>query len=177
MIAKLAKNKIESEEGLNHLWISWDAFGPARDAKLLIRLPEGVRRKPNVSGFAEDELGRITIYETCVADEVLLELYTDADEPVMTGEAAVVVELAYRDAAGKSCNAVRTVPLEIVEEREMRDVLIDEEVADRVKRIRENGRKLADADALAHPLANRRRIARPEGSDLEKKYRIEGAAR
>lgn len=176
MIAKLAKNKIESEEGLNHLWIRWDAFGPARDAKLRIGLPKGVCRKPNLSGFAEDERGCIVIYETCAADEVLMELYTEADEPVMTGEAAIAVELVYLDAAGQSCSAIRKVPLEIVDESGMKDVAIDEEVASLVKRIRDNGRKLADADALAYPLANRRRIARSDCSDLEKKYRIEGKA-
>ncbi|XID94092.1 hypothetical protein ACF3MZ_06095 [Paenibacillaceae bacterium WGS1546] len=174
MIAKLAKNKIENEEGLNHLWIRWNAFGPARDGKLRIGLPKGVLRKPNLSGFAEDERGRIVIYETCVSDGVLLELYTEGPTPA--GKTAIDVELAYLDAAGQSCSAIRKVPLEIVEETEMLDVAIDQEVANLVKLIRENGRKLADADALAHPLANRRWIARSDCSDLEKKYRIEGRA-
>lgn len=174
LTVKSAKSKLERAEGMNHLWIRYGPVAGAADARIRFELPEGIYRRKNVSRFVENDAGEIIVYRPDLADELLVEIYTEA--PIGCGTITIVTQLAYTDAQGMWRKAECVTDMEVAEEEQMDDMRIDDEVAGKVReheRFGDGGEHTysdLEDNAAAKP------IPIPPGpySDLEKKYRIEG---
>ncbi len=162
-----AKSMLENEEGLNYVRVGWTPLGPGGSAKLCIALPPGVRRKPNLSGFEEDEAGRILVYEPNVADEIVLEIYSD--DPVPCGPATIVAEMAYEKPGQPAIAIVGTIEIEIAPEGDMDDLVVNPEVADLAAFLSRTTASRLIVDACLDPRTGRRSHAPLErGSDANR---------
>lgn len=169
---RMAKSKLENEEGMNHLWIHFKPMGDVENARIQIILPYGVFRKHNKSSFYENDAGEIVIFEPNVSDDFFIEVYTR--EPVSCGNKTIVVTLSYNDKKSNSHRFDQNVPIEIVEEDDMNDVILDEEVVTRMKELYQDQLGNSNQNLIVHDITKKISMHPEQSSDLEKKYRIDG---
>ncbi len=168
--AKLAKSHMEHEEGMNHLWIQMNCLNAQviTDVRVTIILPRGIQRSENLTGYAEETSGAILIGDLLEEQELFIEIYTK--DPVPCGREDVVIELFCKGA--KRFEYV--LPLLLVTEEEMEDLVIDEEVIARLKEMKTPPeRELKNSDSLFVVMRPPMHVISKEISDLEKKYRID----
>jgi len=168
--AKLAKSKMENEEGMNHLWIQINSADTQilADVKITIILPQGVQRSQNSNGYAEDASGAIWIGDFLEEQEFFIEIYTK--DPVPCGRENVIIGLFCKET--KRFEYV--LPLLMVTEEEMEDLVIDKEVIARIKEMKTPPeRELKNSDHLLVVMRPPMIVISKELSDLEKKYRID----
>ncbi|RKN86552.1 hypothetical protein [Paenibacillus ginsengarvi] len=171
MMCKLAKSVMENEEGLNHLLIKWGERSGDGLVRVRIRLPEGIYRKPNLSGYPETNSGDIVVAYGSKARQIVVELYTS--EPIDAGMKTVVIEAAFESEDGLLNWRQHAVSFEARLEDKMEDAEVDPEVAEVVKRLQPC--QASDPDYRFEKLTPLKpiRIAPLQLSDLEKKYRID----
>lgn len=167
-----AKSKIEHQEGLNHLWLQLQPIGHVTNARLQIVLPAGVFRRRNMSNFYENDAGEIVIYQPDVADDLIIEIYTQ--EPVRSGTKTILFVLSFEDANGTFNRLEHFVPIEVVHDDEMDDISTDEEVVKKIMELRPYSDGDKNGDVSEYYRSKTLRIDPGPYSDLEKKYRIEG---
>lgn len=177
--ARLAKTLLEHEEGLNYLWIRLvpgtdDTGQGIEQACLHIALPAGVRRLPNLSGYAERESGGIVIDDLHRPHDIFIELFTA--EPASCGSHTIRIAMQYRDIEGREGVLEHVILLTIVsEEEELESVVIDDEVVDRINRLQRGCDDRSGAsDPLEYGPGRLIRIDPYACSEPERKYRIEG---
>jgi len=153
---RLAKSKLENEEGLNCLLVGWKPFGPAKTASLTVALPTGVKRVPNPDGFEEEADGRIVIRRPDLPDELPIEIYTEEAAPI--GRYKIAIELVYVDGATARHAISAEIPLEIATEEDMVDLVVDKDIAAKIAAPGQSERRDAVvADACYDPILRRRR--------------------
>jgi hypothetical protein len=168
--AKLAKSRMEHEEGMNHLWIQMNDLDAQSlvDVRVIIILPQGVERLQNLNGYGEDSSGGIWLGDIVDAQELLIEIYTK--NPVPCGNENIVIELFCKE----SKKFEYVLPLLLVTEEEMEGLVIDEEVIARLKELKASPKHdLKEADQLFVVMRPPMYVISKEMSDLEKKYRID----
>ncbi|MCW9132781.1 hypothetical protein OF830_17930 [Bacillus paramycoides] len=174
MKIKLAKSMIENEEGTNHVLIEIPDSLSYVSANIAISLPSGLSRSKNENGFYEDEFATIFIDNISGKLQLLIELFTE--EPVSCGKEMIVVNLTYKDKEGQETHINESIPLLIVHEDEMDELIVDKEVIDLVKRFL-TGELMAEEDEdKDNGFVNiRPKILQINNqlSELEKKYRID----
>jgi ATP-dependent Clp protease protease subunit len=168
---KIEKSVMENEEGINHVWIQFQQLPGTEHiggVRVSLELPEGMHRLPNMNGYPENEFGAIEMGSPIKGSDVLIELYTEKAVPGDKGEISVIVD--YRNDRGQLQRHTHSTTINFANEDGMNDLLIDEEVAGRVKQLR--SRSLDDEweFTIIKPAAVS--LSR-ELSELEKKYRIE----
>ncbi|MHA7965449.1 hypothetical protein ACX93W_15050 [Paenibacillus sp. CAU 1782] len=165
---KLAKSKMENEEGMNHLWVQLlqdqDEKVQSQKSEIQIQLPKGIYRSINLNGFVENDREHIVID---VSDQdVIIEIFTQ--DAIQCGEMTIVVSLLTAETT-----VSKEVSFQVVEEDEMDMVEIDEQV---VERIKELSNVAPPYDAVTNVVSIQPRILekrKNEFSYLEKKYRID----
>ncbi|NMF00851.1 hypothetical protein [Aneurinibacillus aneurinilyticus] len=165
---KLAKSKMENEEGMNHLWIRIASFSSEnlKHAQVTIRLPDNIYRLENLNGYFEDENGSILLGSVLHEQDIMIEIYTQDEVPC--GESKITVSLSYRDNQDQTKEILRSIPLRLVTENEMDNVEIDEEVISRLKKRNESH---IEEKFVEFPLQTQ--YVSNELSSLEKKYRVD----
>jgi len=163
---KLAKTRMENEEGMNHLWVRLDRDETVETQKseIQIRLPKGLYRSPNLNGYVEDEREHIVV--EAHDQDVIVEIFTQ--DAIPCGEMTIAVSLL---TAGTT--VIKEISLQVVEEDEMDSVEIDEQVVQRVKAL---SSAAASFDAETNSVSYQPRIREQrvnEFSYLEKKYRVD----
>ncbi|WP_088833185.1 hypothetical protein [Paenibacillus tyrfis] len=173
IVARLAKQAMEHEEGMNHLWVRFDLpqAGSITDVRLAVDLPLGVHRSPNLNGYPETDLCIILLGNSPEDHDVFLELYTEEAAACGRAELGIVVE--YKDGETE-VRAVQGISLELKAEDDAEDWPVDEEVVERVKalqcRLQDRAAERAREFVIVPP------IVRPRSGyfeDWEKKYRID----
>jgi len=172
LTVRMAKSKLENEEGMNHLWVQFKPIGNVENARIQIILPCGLFRNHNLSSFYENEAGEIVIFEPNVSDGFFIEVYTR--EPVSCGINTIVVILAYNNEEGEFFRFEHIVPLEIVEEDDMNDVNLDEAVVTRIKELYQDQLGNSNQNLNVFNISKKNSLHPEQSSDLEKKYRIDG---
>ncbi|WCK54093.1 hypothetical protein PP175_22745 [Aneurinibacillus sp. Ricciae_BoGa-3] len=167
---RLAKSKMENEEGMNHVWIQITP-PPSyhlKNARLTLHLPPEVYRLENLNGYFEDEKGVILLGSVIQQEEIMIEIYTQQEVPLQKTQ--ITASLSYKDKQNQLVQVTSSIPLQLVAENEMDDAAIDEEVVSRLK-------KLSEANAYEGMSVQPIQIQyiASQLSDLEKKYRIDGA--
>ncbi|RWS39060.1 hypothetical protein EKA14_26275 [Bacillus mycoides] len=172
MKIKLAKSMIENEEGTNHILIEIHASLSYVSAEIAISLPNGVSRSKNENGLYENEFGTIFIDNTSENLQLLIEIFTE--EPMPCGKEMVVVELTYKDKQERATCINQSIPLLIVHEDEMDELVIDNEVIDLVKKFL-TGEMMIEEDEDSGFINIPPKIQQISNqlSELEKKYRID----
>lgn len=163
---KLAKSKMENEEGMNHLWVQLlrDDKVKSQNSEIQIRLPKGIYRSHNLNGFVENEQEHIVV--DALDQDVIVEIFTQ--DAIQCGEMTIVVSLLTAETT-----VGREISIQVVEENEMDMVEIDEQV---VERIKELSNAAPPYDAGTNIVSIQPRILEKrdnEFSYLEKKYRID----
>ncbi|AIQ62570.1 hypothetical protein PSTEL_05105 [Paenibacillus stellifer] len=163
---KLAKSKMENEEGMNHLWIQLlqDEKTQPQKSEIQIRLPKGIYRSNNLNGFVENEREHIVV--DAPDQDVIVEIFTQ--DAIQCGEMTIVVSLLTAETT-----VSQEISIQIVEEDEMDRVEIDEQVVERIKELRNTA---PPYDAGTDIISIRPRILEKrdnEFSYLEKKYRVD----
>jgi hypothetical protein len=125
---KLAKSKMENEEGMNHLLVQilQDEKVGSHKSEIQIRLPKGIYRSQNLNGLVENEREHIEV--DGFNQEILLEIFTQ--DAINCGDMTIVVNLI-------SCETTlsKEISIKIVEEDEMDMVEINEQVVERIKEL------------------------------------------
>ncbi|WP_373233115.1 hypothetical protein [Cohnella sp.] len=163
---KLAKSKMENEEGMNHLWVQLyrDEEVESQQAEIQIRLPKGVYRSHNLNGFVENDREHIVV--DAFDPDVIIEIFTQ--DAIPCGETTIVVSLWTAETT-----VSKEISILVVEEDEMDRVEIDEQVVERIKKL-SNAASPYDAGTNIVSLQPRILGKRDnEYSHLEKKYRID----
>lgn len=172
---KLAKSKMEHEEGMNYLWIRVPSPEVIiNKVRIEVTLPEGVFRSTNLNGYAEDEFGTILIDEFRRGQDVFIEFYTQ--NPVSCGEVKIDVIVGYYETKQKIKEVGESIPLILVCEEEMDDLIIDEEVVERLKDLSSfMNQNKENEDKETQFIIYLPQVAQLEEqiSELERKYRIE----
>lgn len=166
---KLAKSAMEHEEGLNHLWLRFvdDAIAEKTDSvQVSFRLPEGVLRLHNLNGFPEDRDGAIRLEAPLRGKDIVIEMYTLDTAPCGLWDVSAVLE--YRDGVGALRKYEQTIPMALVSEGEMQDIVVDEEVVRRVTSMRPSSSERWEFVRIP-PMF----LEHKEMSSWEKKYRID----
>ncbi|TVX91548.1 hypothetical protein [Cohnella terricola] len=163
---KLAKSKMENEEGMNHLWIQLFRDGKVQSQKseIQIRLPKGIYRSHNLNGLVENEREHIVV--DAPDQDVIIEIYTQAS--IQCGEMTIVVSLLTAETT-----VSKEISIQVVEEDEMDMVEIDDQV---VERIKELSHATPPCEEGTNFVSIQPRILEKrdnEFSYLEKKYRID----
>lgn len=163
---KLAKSKMENEEGMNHLWVQFfrDEKGEPQKSEIQIRLPKGIYRSHNLNGFVENEQEHIVV--DALYQDVIMEIFTQ--NSIQCGEMTIVVSLLTAETT-----VSKEISIQVVEEDEMDMVEIDEQV---VERIKELSNATSPYDEGTNNVSIQPRILEKrdnEFSYLEKKYRID----
>lgn len=165
---RLAKSKMENEEGMNHLWIHIHSLSSQtpRHAQITIHLPNGVCRLENLNGYFEDGDTSILLGSISHELDIMIEIYTQQE--VACGKTDISVNLSYTDAQNQKKELTSSIPLYLVSENEMDDVKIDKEVISQLEKLnKENaGEGLIRLPFQTQYLTN-------ELSSLERKYRID----
>ncbi|OBR65244.1 hypothetical protein A7K91_19860 [Paenibacillus oryzae] len=162
---KLAKSRMENEEGMNHLWIQlFRDEKIAEKSEIQIRLPEGIYRSPNLNGYVENAREHIVI--DGFDRDVIIELFTQ--EAVPCGERSIEVSLL---TAGTTISKEISIP--IVLEDDMDRVEIDEQVVERVKELSNAGPAFDMETTMVNISPRILKKSENEYSYLEKKYRID----
>lgn len=173
IVARLAKQVMEHEEGMNHLWVRIELprAGSITDVRLTVDLPEGVHRSPNLNGCPETDRGAILLGDSPEDHDVFLELYTE--EAAACGRTELRIAMEYKDGETE-VRAVQSISLELKAEDDKEDWPIDEEVVDRVKalqcRLQDRAAEPA-REFVILPTIIRQRSG--DFADWEKKYRID----
>ncbi|MFT9847181.1 hypothetical protein [Aneurinibacillus sp. REN35] len=162
---RLAKSRMENEEGMNHVWIHIPPL-PVKYAHIQVYMPDGIGRAENLTGYFENEAGMILLGTAAKGQDILLEIYTS--NPVPCGEYPLTISLYYEDARGRQKEVTHSLPLVLVAEEEMEDVLIDQGVVDQLKRLHDIQRQ--DDCIVMQPKTYE---ISSELAELEKKYRID----
>lgn len=172
MRIRLAKPVMENEEGMNHLWIQVNEY--IADGRIQIQLPYGIYRKKNLNEYPENESGIIELDKACSGCDVLIEIYT---EELVSFEACdIIVVLESRDQNNTQRRIIHSLPLTLVSEDRMNEVIMDEDVAARVKQLHNPFN-----DGTEKDLRNDWYVVIPpltaaqlnDLSELEKKYRVD----
>ncbi|MCC3372399.1 hypothetical protein [Cohnella sp. REN36] len=163
---KLAKSKMENEEGMNHLWVQLlqDEQVQSQKSEIQIRLPKGIYRSKNLNGLVENEREHIVV--DVFNRDVIIEIFTQ--DAIQCGEMTIVVSLLTAETT-----VSKEISIQVVEEDEMEMVEIDEQV---VERIKELSKVTLPYDAGTNMVSIQSRILEKrdnEFSHLEKKYRID----
>jgi len=164
---------MEQEEGMNHLWIQLFPvdFSPNDKAEILIDLPDGLYRAPNLNGYEESSSNGILL-DLSQDKDVLLELYTQS--PVNFGSAPIYVRLRYHDSENNRNELFRELTLQFVNGDEMDALEIDEHVIERVKEIVNPAANLSSShDDLVNIRPRTYEVRSNAYAYLEKKYRID----
>ena len=135
MKIKLAKSLMENEEGTNHLWIKIPTIASltAKHVQISIHLPKGLYRLKNLNGYYEDKSGTIFIDDFSKKDDLIIEIFTQ--EQISCKEEMINVDFKYKEKLVQEGRISQCILLSFVREDEMDYVVIDEEVADRVKQL------------------------------------------
>ncbi|MFC5470872.1 hypothetical protein ACFPPD_19475 [Cohnella suwonensis] len=163
---KLAKSKMENEEGMNHLWVQLlrDEKVESQKSEIQIRLPKGIYRSHNLNGFVENEREHIVV--DALDQDVIIEIFTQ--DAIQCGEMTIVVCLLTA-----ATTVSREISIQVVEEDEMDMVEIDEQVVDRIKEL---SNATPPYDEGTNIVSIQPRIFEKsdnEFSYFEKKYRID----
>lgn len=163
---KLAKSKMENEEGMNHLWIQLfrDEKVESQKSEIQIRLPKGIYRSPNLNGYVENEREHIAVEAR--DQDVIVEIYTQ--DAIPCGEMTIAVSLL---TAGTTIS--KEISIQVVEENEMDTVEMDAQVVERIKALSSDA---PPHDAGTNIVSIQPRIREKRDnqfSHLEKKYRID----
>ncbi|WP_163857671.1 hypothetical protein [Paenibacillus elgii] len=173
IVARLAKQAMEHEEGMNHLWVRFELprAGSIADVRLTVDLPEGVHRSPNLNGYPETDRGAILLGDSPEDYDVILELHTE--EAAARGRAEIGIAVEYKDGETE-VRAIQGISLELKAEDETEDWPVDEEVVERVKALQSSFKEKAAERAREFVIVPP--IVRPRSGyfeDWEKKYRID----
>lgn len=173
ILARLAKQAMEQEEGMNHLWVRFDLpnAGSITNVRLTLDLPQGVHRAPNLNGYPETDCGAILLGDSPEDHDVFLELYTE--ESAACGRAEIGIAVEYKEGETE-VRAAQGVSLELKAENEAEEWPVDEEVVDRVKALqcRLQGRAAEKArEFVILPPIIRQRSG--DFEDWEKRYRVD----
>ncbi|MNJ44768.1 hypothetical protein D3C77_398340 [compost metagenome] len=163
---KLAKSKMENEEGMNHLWIHIHkdkTFG-RHMSELQIRLPKGIHRSHNLSGFVENERAHIVV--DALGQDVIIEIFTQ--DAIQCGEKTIVVSLLTAETT-----VSKEISIHVVEEDEMDMVEIDEQVVERTKELSNADPPYDEVTNIVSIPPRILEIKDNEFSYLEKKYRVD----
>lgn len=173
ILARLAKQAMEHEEGMNHLWVRFELphAGSITDIRLTLDLPQGVHRAPNLNGCPETNCGVILLGDSPEDHDVLLELYTK--EAAVCGRAEIGIVLEFKDGETQ-IRAVHGVSLELKTEDEAEEWPVDKEVVERVKalqcRLQDRAAEKASEYVILPPIIRQRS---GDFEDWEKKYRVD----
>ncbi|WP_047154063.1 hypothetical protein [Aneurinibacillus tyrosinisolvens] len=167
---RLAKSKMENEEGMNHLWVRIHPLSSQvlKHAQLTIHLPNGVYRSENLNGYFENKSACMLLGSISHELNIMIEIYTQQEIPCRKTE--ITVSLSYKDGQGQPKEMTSSIPLVLVSEDEMDDMKIDKEVISQLEKINERN---ADEGLVGFPLQTQ--YLTNELSSLEKKYRIDCA--
>ncbi|MCM3273374.1 hypothetical protein [Paenibacillus elgii] len=173
IVARLAKQAMEHEEGMNHLWVRFELprAGSITDVRLTVDLPEGVHRSLNLNGYPETDRGAILLGDSPEDYDVILELYTE--EAAACGRAEIGIAVEYKDGETEVC-AIQGISLELKAEDETEDWPVDEEVVERVKALQSSFKDKAAERAREFVIVPP--IVKPRSGyfeNWEKKYRID----
>ncbi|MUT65696.1 hypothetical protein [Paenibacillus sp. NEAU-GSW1] len=161
---KLAKSKMENEEGMNHLWIQLFRDEKSPKSEIQIRLPNGIYRSNNLNGFVENERGHIVV--DAFDRDVIIEIFTQ--DAIQCGEMTIAVSLLTADTS-----VSKEISIQVVEEDEMDSVEIDEQVVERIKEL-SNAAPTYDSETNIVSIQPRILEKRDNAySHLEKNYRID----
>lgn len=164
---RLAKSKMENEEGMNHLWVRITPLSShnLKHARLTIHLPDNIYRLENLNGFFEDGNGSILLGSILHEQDIMIEIYTQHEVPC--GKNKITVNLVYEDNQNQIKEIVSSIPLYLVTENDLDDLTIDDEVISRLKKLNEIAQeKFVELPIKIQYVSNKL-------SDLEKKYRID----
>lgn len=172
---KLAKSKMEHEEGMNYLWIRIPSPKvTANKVRIEMNLPEGVFRSTNLNGYAEDEFGTILIDEFRRGQDVFIEFYTQ--NPISCGEVKIDVIVGYYENKLKIEELDESIPLILACAEELDDLIIDEEVVERLKdlsSIMNQNKENKDKETQFIIFPPQVIQLEKQISELERKYRID----
>lgn len=164
---KLAKSMMENEEGMNHLWIQVLRNEEVVSQKLVIQiqLPNGVYRSRNLNGYFENKREHIVIDP--LDQDVIVEIFTQ--DAIECGELTIEVTLT-------ACEITisKKIPIQVVEEDEMDRAEMDEQVLERIKRLRNANVPSNNVETTA--AFNQPKVLEIRDnpfSYLEKKYRMD----
>ncbi len=162
---RVAKSRMENEEGMNHLWIQLapDAKKTAK-SEIRIRLPEGIYRTPNLNGYVENAREHIVV--DSFDRDVIIELFTQ--EAIPCGKRSIEISLL---TAGTTVS--KEISIQIVQEDDMNMVEIDEQVVERVKELSNAGPACDMETTMVNIPPGILKKSENEYSYLEKKYRID----
>jgi ATP-dependent Clp protease protease subunit len=163
---KLAKPKMENQEGMNHLWVRLfrNEKAESQESEIQIRLPKGIYRSRNLNGFVENEREHIVVGP--LDRDVIIEIFTQ--DAIPCGEMTIVVSLLTAETTFSN-----EISIDVVEEDEMDMVEIDEQV---VKRIKEISNAASRCDVETNIVSIQPRLLERRNNEfsyLEKKYRID----
>lgn len=170
---RMAKAKMEHEDGMNHLWIQLlsEEFATIEKAEVSIKLPSGLYRTPNLNGYVENETDCIVLNLSHDTD-ILLELYTQS--AVDFEEARVVVTLRFKDIENQWRGLNKDITVRFVTEEELEETLeLDLQVIERVKELRNLAVNESNSDELFIVQPRKYEHRDNEYAYLEKKYRVE----
>ncbi|MCP1305732.1 hypothetical protein [Paenibacillus tyrfis] len=171
--ARLAKQAMEHEEGMNHLWVRFELpqAGSITDIRLTLDLPQGVHRSTNLNGCPETDCGVILLGDSPEDHDVFLELYTE--EAAACGRKELGIAVEYKDGETE-VRAVQSISLELKAEDDAEDWPVDEEVIERIKalqcRLQDRAAEREREFVILPPIVRQRS---GDFADWEKKYRID----
>lgn len=106
-----------------------------KQVTLRIELPNGVQLEENVNGFTEYEKGHIFLGNVFSSQNILTEIFTEAE--IAVGERSIRVTLEYTNTKDEKKIVQQSIALDIVKEEDMDDVRTNEEVVNLVKQMME----------------------------------------
>ncbi len=171
--ARLAKQAMEHEEGMNHLWVRFELphAGSIKDVRLTLDLPPGLHRTPNLNGYPETDRGVILLGDSPEDHDVFLELYTE--EAAACGRAKLEIVVECKDGETE-IRAVQSLFLEFKAEDDAEDWPVDEEVVERVKalqcRLQDKAAEKEREFVILPPIVRQRS---GDFEEWEKKYRVD----
>lgn len=113
-----------------------------KEAKVKIRLSEGMYLEKNLNGYSEEKLGEIYLGNVFNEQEILIEF--SVKEKVNCSEKEITIIFEYVDTEGAKKIIEKKEKIVVVTEEEMDDVKIDKEIVELVKEIM-NARAKKDA--------------------------------
>ncbi|WP_405157352.1 hypothetical protein [Paenibacillus sp. FSL H8-0283] len=167
---RLAKKKMEKEEGMNHLWIELTHTNNLNENAILrIHLPNGLYRGLNLNGNFETETGEIKLLSR--DKDVFIEFYTQSR--IDCDEALINVELCYQSSHLNWKGIKQDITVRFVDEEDVDDEHIDHQVIERVMKLEINSSSKAGSDSELLVIRPRTYQTRDsEYAYLEKDYRI-----
>lgn len=163
---KLAKSKMENEEGMNHLWVQLlkNEKVESQKSEIQIRLPKGIYRSHNLNGFVENEREHIVV--DALDQDVIIEIFTQ--DAIQCGEITILVSLFTAETM-----VSKEISIQVVEEDEMDMVEIDEQVVERIKELSSAALPYDEGINIVSIQPRLLEERDNEFSYLEKKYRID----